>query len=98
MPYEIRFTWQASAAIESLPESERKELLAALDRLRLEPRPASAPDVSPLQGQNGSYVLRSGRDLRLLVRFSVEPAAQVISVLDVISRDLVQEYRRSVAG
>jgi mRNA-degrading endonuclease RelE of RelBE toxin-antitoxin system len=91
MPYDMQYSWQANAALYSLSPSEREQVNAALQRLRAgEFR--SMPEVRRLDG-NGTpeelYVLRVGDAFRVV--FRIEPD-DVISVRDIINRQLMQNY------
>ena len=97
MAHEVQFTWQARAAVESLSPPERNQVLASIERLREGPNPPGVSQVHRLRGTEGIYVLRTGRDSRLWVVFTLGPD-HTISIRDVFSQDLVEEYRRSVAS
>lgn len=91
MPYDVRFHWQAEAAINSLPPDQRQRVLAALQQLQAGGFRAM-PDVRRVADEGGTeelYVLRAGNALRVM--FTIEPG-NVISVQDVINRQFAQRY------
>ncbi|HUO11112.1 MAG TPA: hypothetical protein VM008_22620 [Phycisphaerae bacterium] len=96
MAYDIEFTWQAKTAIDSLDPGEREEVARSIDRLRHGPKPPGVPEVRTLRGPKNISVLRGGRGQRLHILFTVEPGDH-IRIQDLVTHDLVQEYRRSVA-
>jgi hypothetical protein len=96
MLHEINFAWQARTAIESLDSSEREDVLRAIDRLRNGPHPPGLPEVHAVRGTEGLYVLRAGRGQRLRLLFTEQEGRQ-ITIHDLVTHDLVQEYMRSVA-
>lgn len=91
MPYDVRFHWQAEAALNSLSPHERQRVMAALDRLRASGVRAT-PSVrlaEPTPTAEESYVLRVADALSVM--FTLEPG-NVLSVRDIINRNLAVRY------
>ena len=95
MAYDIHLAWPAKTAVESLDPSEREEVSRSIERLRSGPNPGGIPQVYGIRGPKDLFVLRSGRGQRLRILFTVEPGDRIV-IHDLVTHDLVQEYRRSV--
>ncbi len=95
MAYDLTFSWQARTALDSLDGEERQDVLSSIDRLRGGPNPPGLPQVYRILGPEGIHIMHAGRMQRLRVVFTVNGRDQ-ITVQDVISHKLVQQFYRSV--
>jgi hypothetical protein len=91
MPYQLKYHWQAEAALNALTLVEQNQVVNAIQRLQ-ECGIAAATPVGQAVGPGAAedlYVLRVGDTLSVM--FTVD-AGDVLSIQDVINRRFAQRY------
>ena len=89
--YELRYSREASRAIARLPALHKRRVIAAVEKLRVEPRP---PGVKKLTGPNRYYRLRVG-DYRVIYEVT---DSEVIVYVQRVARRTDQLYRNLPRG